>query len=115
MKKILVFLMLMLFGLTVYASEVYVVTTNSLNMRAKPKGSAHKLGSLRKGEIIKVDTIINGWATCVNEAGETYYVSSKHLIKKEDAEAKRKRRMTRSMAYHQHGLCSRKLGKHWPI
>ena len=90
MKKILVFLMLMLFGLTVYASEVYVVTTNSLNMRAKPKGSAHKLGSLRKGEIIKVDTIINGWATCVNEAGETYYVSSKHLIKKEDAEAKKK-------------------------
>ena len=90
MKKILFFLMLMLFGVTAHASEVYVVTTNSLNMRAKPKSSAHKLGSLRKGEIIKVDTIINGWATCVNEAGETFYVSSKHLVKKEDAEAKKK-------------------------
>ena len=90
MKKILVFLMLMLFGLTVYASEVYVVTAKSLNMRAKPKSNAQKLGSLRNGEIIKVDTIINGWATCVNEAGETFYVFSKHLIKKEDAEAKKK-------------------------
>ena len=90
MRKILVFLMLMLFGITTYASEVYVVTAKSLNMRAKPKSSAQKLGSLRNGEIIKVDTIINGWATCMNEAGETFYVSSKHLIKKENAEAKKK-------------------------
>ena len=90
MKKILVFLMLMLFGVTAYASEVYVVSANSVNMRAKPNGKAKKLGSLYQGQTVKVDTIIGNWATCLNEAGETFYVSSKHLMKKEDDKAKKK-------------------------
>lgn len=90
MKKLLAFFLLMLIGMAAYASEVYVVSANSVNMRAKPNGKAKKLGSLRQGQSVKVDTIINGWATCLNEAGETFYVSSKHLIKKEEAKAKKK-------------------------
>ena len=90
MKKILAFLLFILLGVAAYASEVYVVSANSVNMRAKPSNKAKKLGSLRQGQSVKVDTIINGWATCLNEAGETFYISSKHLMKKEDAKAKKK-------------------------
>lgn len=90
MKKLLAFFLLMLIGMAAYASEVYEVSAKSVNMRAKPNGKAKKLGSLRQGQSVKVDTIINGWATCRNETGETFYVSSKLLIKKEDATAKKK-------------------------
>lgn len=90
MKKILAFLLFILLGVAAYASKVYVVSANSVNMRAKPSNKAKKLGSLRQGQSVKVDTIINGWATCLNEAGETFYISSKHLMKKEDAKAKKK-------------------------
>ena len=112
MKKFFAFLMLIMLGMAAYASEVYVVSANSVNMRAKPNGKAKKLGSLRQGQIVKVETIINGWATCLNEAGETFYVSSKHLIKKEEAKAKKKERMKRSMACRQHGLSSKRSGRH---
>ena len=88
MKKLFSIVVLLLLCMAVYASEVYVVSANSVNMRAKPNGKAKKLGSLYQGQSVKVDTIINGWATCVNETGETFYISSKHLIKKEDAKAK---------------------------
>ena len=90
MKKVISIVILLLLCMAAYASEVYVVSANSVNMRAKPNGKAKKLGSLRQGQTVKVDTIINGWATCVNETGETFYISSKHLIKKEDAAAKKK-------------------------
>lgn len=90
MKKILALLMLIMLGMAAYASEVYVVSANSVNMRAKPNSKAKKLGSLYQGQSVKVDTIIKGWATCRNETGETFYVSSKLLIKKEDATAKKK-------------------------
>ena len=80
-------IMLMLLCMAGYASEAYVVKTKSLVMRAKPKSSAKKLGSLKQDEVIRVDTIINGWATCTNEAGETFYVASEHLMKKEEAQA----------------------------
>ena len=90
MKKFFAFLMLIMLGMAAYASEVYVVSANSVNMRAKPNSKAKKLGSLYQGQSVKVDTIIKGWATCRNETGETFYVSSKLLIKKEDATAKKK-------------------------
>ena len=90
MKKILALLMLIMLGMAAYASEVYVVSANSVNMRAKPSDKSKKLGSLYQGQAIKVDTIIGNWATCLNEAGEKYYVFSKHLMKKEDANAKKK-------------------------
>ena len=88
MKKLISIVVLLLLCMAAYASEVYVVSANSVNMRAKANGKAKKLGSLYQGQSVKVDTIINGWATCRNETGETFYVSSKHLIKKEDAKAK---------------------------
>jgi len=88
MKKWISIIALLWLCMAGYAAEVYLVNTKTLNMRAKPKSGAKKLGSLRQGEIVQVDTIINGWATCMNEAGETFYVSSKHLMKKEDAKAK---------------------------
>ena len=88
MKKLISIVVLLLLCMAAYASEVYVVSANSVNMRAKPNGKAKKLGSLYQGQSVKVDTIINGWATCVNETGETFYISSKHLIKKEDDKAK---------------------------
>ena len=62
-----------------FASETYVVNSKNLNMRAKPIGSSKKIGSLKKGDLVQVEKIDNGWATCVNEAGETFYVSSKFL------------------------------------
>ena len=89
MKRILAFLMLIMLGMAAYASEVYVVSAKSVNMRAKPSDKSKKLGSLYQGQSVKVDTIINGWATCLNEAGEKYYVFSKHLMKKEDAKAEK--------------------------
>lgn len=92
MKKVISIVILLLLCMAAYASEVYEVSAKSVNMRAKPNGKAKKLGSLRQGQSVKVDTIINGWATCRNETGETFYVSSKLLIKKEDATAKKESR-----------------------
>ena len=90
MKKLISIIVLLLLCIAGSAAEAYLVNTKTLNMRAKPQSGAKKLGSLRQGEVLQVDTIINGWATCLNEAGETFYVSSKHLIKKEEAKAKKK-------------------------
>ena len=90
MKKLISMIVLLLLCIAGSAAEAYLVNTKTLNMRAKPQSGAKKLGSLRQGEVLQVDTIINGWATCLNEAGETFYVSSKHLIKKEEAKAKKK-------------------------
>lgn len=56
MKKLLAFFLLMLIGMAAYASEVYVVSANSVNMRAKPNGKAKKLGSLYQGQSVKVKT-----------------------------------------------------------
>ena len=56
MKKLLAFFLLMLIGMATYASEVYVVSANSVNMRAKPNGKAKKLGSLYQGQSVKVKT-----------------------------------------------------------
>ncbi len=56
MKKLLAFFLLMLIGMAVYASEVYEVSANSVNMRAKPNGKAKKLGSLYQGQSVKVKT-----------------------------------------------------------
>ena len=79
----------MLLSVAVHASEVYLVNAKSVNMRAKPNNGAKKLGSLTQGEIVRVDTVIGEWATCVNEAGETYYVSAKYLKKKADVKAEK--------------------------
>ncbi len=81
MKKLVTIIVLLLLCMAGYAAETYVVNSKSLNMRAEPNGHAKRLGSLKQGEAVRVDTIINGWATCMNEAGETFYVSSKHLKK----------------------------------
>lgn len=81
MKNLITIIVLLLLGIEGYAAEAYVVTSKSLNMRAKPQNGAKKLGSLQQGAVVSVDTIINGWATCLNEAGETFYVSSKYLEK----------------------------------
>lgn len=48
--------MLIMLGMAAYASEVYVVSANSVNMRAKPNGKAKKLGSLYQGQSVKVKT-----------------------------------------------------------
>lgn len=90
MKRLLSIIMLLLLCMAGYASEAYVVKAKSLVMRAKPKSSAKKLGSLKQNEVVRVDTIINGWATCTNEAGETFYVASEHLMNKADVNAKKK-------------------------
>ena len=115
MKKLISIIVLLLLCIAGSAAEAYLVNTKTLNMRAKPQSGAKKLGSLRQGEVLQVDTIINGWATCLNEAGETFYVSSKHLIKKEEAKAKKKAEEEKSMASRPHGHYSRKSERHWPL
>ncbi|MBR5069104.1 MAG: SH3 domain-containing protein [Bacteroidales bacterium] len=81
MKKLVTFIVLLLLCMAGYAAETYVVNSPNLNMRVAPKGSAEKMGELKKGDVIQVDTIINGWATCRNDAGETFYVASRYLEK----------------------------------
>ncbi|MBO4754893.1 MAG: SH3 domain-containing protein [Bacteroidales bacterium] len=81
MKKLVTIIVLLLLCMAGYAAETYVVNSPNLNMRVAPKGSAEKMGSLTKGDVILVDTIINGWATCRNDAGETFYVASRYLEK----------------------------------
>lgn len=81
MKKLVTIIVLFLLCMAGYAAETYVVNSPNLNMRVAPNGKAEKMGSLKKGDVILVDTIINGWATCKNDAGETFYVSSRYLEK----------------------------------
>ena len=56
MKKLISIVVLLLLCMAAYASEVYVVSANSVNMRAKPNGKAKKLGSLYQGQSVKVKT-----------------------------------------------------------
>ena len=65
MKKVISIVILLLLCMAAYASEVYVVSANSVNMRAKPNGKAKKLGSLRQGQTVKVDTIIKRHSMCL--------------------------------------------------
>ncbi len=81
MKQLLTIFALLLLCMAGYAAETYVVNSPNLNMRVAPNGTAEKMGSLTKGDVIQVDTIINGWASCTNEAGETFYVASRYLEK----------------------------------
>ena len=89
MKKLLSIFVMMLLCVVIHASEAYFVQAKILNMRSKPISGAKKLGSLNQGDAIRVDTIIGDWATCVNEAGEKYYVSAKYLKKKDDVKAEK--------------------------
>ncbi|MBR5716336.1 MAG: SH3 domain-containing protein [Bacteroidales bacterium] len=81
MKRLVTIIVLLLLCMAGYAAETYVVNSPNLNMRVAPKGSAEKMGELKKGDVILVDTIVNGWATCRNDAGETFYVASRYLEK----------------------------------
>ena len=58
MKNLITIIVLLLLGIEGYAAEAYVVTSKSLNMRAKPQNGAKKLCSLQQGEVVSVDTII---------------------------------------------------------
>lgn len=80
----------MLLCMVSYSAEVYVVKSENVVMRAKPKKGGKKLGNLRQGEVLLVDTVINGWATCRNDAGETFYVALDHIQKKEELKAEKK-------------------------
>ena len=63
MKQLLTIFALLLLCMAGYAAETYVVNSPNLNMRVAPNGTAEKMGSLTKGDVIQVDTIINGWAS----------------------------------------------------
>ena len=95
MKKLFAVLLLLLIGMAAHAAEVYVVKGKNVNMRAKPSGSAKKVGSLYQGQSVKVDTVIGDWATCLNEGGEKYYVSAKLLQKKAEARAEKQEELNK--------------------
>ena len=52
MKKLFAVLLLLLIGMAAHAAEVYVVKGKNVNMRAKPSGSAKKVGSLYQGQSV---------------------------------------------------------------
>ena len=56
MKKLISIIVLLLLCIAGSAAEAYLVNTKTLNMRAKPQSGAKKLGSLRQGEVLQVDT-----------------------------------------------------------
>mgnify|MGYP000809168534 FL=1 len=65
-------------------SAKYVVTASSLNVRSGAGTGYSKIGSLKNGAIVEVETIANGWAKLANGG----YVSSQYLAKVvEDGEA----------------------------
>ena len=63
----------------------YAVTTSSgnLNVRASASTSAKKIGSLKKGEVVEVVEIKNGWAKIIYPAANytNGYVSAQYLTK----------------------------------
>ena len=65
-------------------SAKYVVTASSLNVRSGAGTGYSKIGSLKNGAIVEVETIANGWAKLADGG----YVSSQYLAKVvEDGEA----------------------------
>ena len=59
----------------------YKVTAGSLNIRNAPNSSGSSvIGSLKKGEVVSVQSITNGWAK-ITYGGKTGYVSLKYLQK----------------------------------
>lgn len=55
----------------------YVVTASSLNVRSGAGTGYSKIGSLKNGAIVEVETIANGWAKLANGG----YVSAQYLSK----------------------------------
>lgn len=59
-------------------STKYRVTATELNVRSGPGTGYSSIGTLKKGAIIKVKSISNGWAK-FTFAGQTAYVSADYL------------------------------------
>lgn len=59
-------------------STKYRVTATELNVRSGPGTGYSSIGTLKRGAIIKVKSISNGWAK-FTFAGQTAYVSAEYL------------------------------------
>ena len=70
-------------GVNARALKVYVVTTDSLNVRKGPGTSYASVGGLKKGDKIEVQSITNGWAK-FNYNGVVAYVSASYIEETSD-------------------------------
>ena len=62
---------------TVY-KKMEVVNTTSLNLRKGPSTKYAKLGTVKKGQVLDVISVSNGWAK-INYNGKTVYASASYL------------------------------------
>ena len=70
----------LLFPLSIFAQQQYVVTTQELNVRTAPSANSKVVDKVRQGDVVTVVSINNGWAKIVYKKQERY-VSSKYLSK----------------------------------
>lgn len=68
----------LLFVLPISAQKQYEVTSSKLTVRSQAKSSGSALGSVKKGDLLSVFDIKDGWAE-ISFNGRIGYVSSRHL------------------------------------
>lgn len=76
--KLITLLILLFVPAFLMAQGKYRVNTTKLNVRVSPSVKARAIGSLKKGDLVMVKSIANGWALIKYKSKERY-VSAKYL------------------------------------
>lgn len=77
MKKSLTLLLFLLFS-TILIAQNYSITASSLRVRNQASTKGNPIGSLKKGQIVYVEEISDGWAK-ITYKGKKAYISAEYI------------------------------------
>ena len=76
-------------GVSALETSLYTVTSKRLNVRQQPSTRSNKVGFFRKGDVVEVVSIENGWANIIVGENEAAYVYARYLVPVNVAEENR--------------------------